>query len=126
MENEQNNLEKQPESSENNLTYHKSEYATRGQRGFIEGNPGRPNGIPNKLTLLKNKLAEYAEANIDLDEVATMYDKDGNPYTARTLAKLDILKLAVSLIPKEQKLEVEHKEPITIEIKRYDKPTDAE
>ena len=66
---------------------------------------GRPKGSKNKLTLLKEKLAKYAEENIDFDEVTTLYNKEGNPYTTRALPKLDILKIAAGLIPKEQKIE---------------------
>lgn len=112
-------------NTNNGVNNIKKQYYDRKKKGFAENNPGRPEGSKNKLTLLKEKLAKYAEENINFDEEHVMFTKDGTKYAARALPKLDILKLAVSLIPKEQK--IEHSgEGIVLKVVDFSKAQEAD
>jgi hypothetical protein len=102
MENEQNNLKKQPQEEQkvnNNTNIEQSDnsvYNRKGQRGFLPGNPGRPVGLKSKWTVFKERLlAESGGRN--LAEVKTD----------------DLLRIIANLAPKEKEQDINQQVNIT-------------
>ena len=78
---------------------------------FTKNNPGRPEGVKNKFTRIKEEIVGlWDEAN--MSETLKKLVKE-NPKEAKA-----ILQVVASLMPKEDRLEVSTLEPLTIKIEK--------
>lgn len=68
---------------------------------FKKGNPGRLPGTKNKTTILKEKLLDAA-IKIDLSGSRIVLLRDGRRVAIPNMRPDDLVRVAASLIPKEQ------------------------
>ena len=102
MDNEQNNLEKQPQETQeinNNTNIEetvKNGYNSPIDGTFVKGNLGRPKGSKNKWTIFKERILDECETR-NLKSVETK----------------DMLKIAASITPREKEHDINQQVNIT-------------
>ena len=69
---------------------------------FKEGNPGRPKGSLNKVTLLKNKILDAALSR-NLNGRIVRYTKKGRKYYLNEVSTPELMKVGATFVPKELK-----------------------
>lgn len=76
------------------------DYVHEGENTFYLGNRGKQDGMVPKFSQLKHKLLEGA-FQIDLFGITKKYLPGGEEMQVRSVSDLDILRLAVAVLPKQ-------------------------
>ena len=76
---------------------------------FAKGNPGKPVGLKNKFTRIKEEILDLWYDGKMKESILKLMQE--NPKEAKA-----ILQVVASLMPKEDRLEVTTQEPLTIRI----------